>query len=284
MIVPADARIDLQVHTVYSDGHWQPDALVEYLAAHGFRIAAVTDHDTLAHVEELRALGETHGILMLAGTEITTSWREHPAHLLCYARRFVGEAIAEVAQATEQGQLANTRAVRDELLRRGYTFPREDELLAQQEGHVVRPIDNARLLLEHGYASDIQQALKMIRAAGYRQVTAPLAEAVAAAHAGGAVAVLAHPGRDGDEIHRYDPEQIEALLTEVPLDGIEVYYPLHTAEQVAAYEKLAHERQLLVSAGSDSHGPRQRYPIGYQAQQCMELLARCGIEIQDIAS
>ena len=66
----------------------------------------------------------------------------------------------------------------------------------------------------------------------------------------------------------------------MPLDGIEVYYPLHTAAQVAAYEALARERGLLVSAGSDSHGPRQRLPIAYEARQCAALLARSEVEVQ----
>lgn len=283
MIVPADARIDLQLHTIYSDGHWVPAELMEYLAANGFRVAAVTDHDTLAHVEEIRALGAKRGVRVIAATELTTSWSGRPAHLLCYAERFVGGAegpLAEVARATEQDQLANTRAVRAELMRRGYTFPREAEVLAGHGGNVARPIDNARLLVEHGYAADIQHALVRVREAGYVQVTVPLAEAVAAAHASGAVAILAHPGRGGGEIQRYDPDLIEAVLAEVPLDGIEVYYPLHTAEQVEAYEALARERGLLVSAGSDSHGPRQRLPIAYLARLCAALLARCGVEVQ----
>lgn len=278
MIVPADARVDLQLHTIYSDGHWRPDELMEYLAVHRFRVAAVTDHDTLAHVDEIRALGEARGVHIIAATEITTSWRGLPAHLLCYAERFEGEALAEVARATEQGQLANSLAVHAELLRRGYTFAHEAE--EQAAGPVVRRIDNARLLVEHGYAGGIAQALEMIRAAGYVQVTAPLAEAVAAAHASGAVAVLAHPGRGGGEIQRYEPERIVAVLAEVPLDGIEVSYPLHTAEQVAAYQALARKHGLLVSAGSDSHSPRQRYPIAYEARQCAALLARCGIEVE----
>lgn len=279
--IAATARIDLQLHTVYSDGHWQPAELMGYLAAHGFRVVAVTDHDTLDHVEEIQALGAERGILVIAGTEITTSWRGQPAHLLCYAERFTGGKLADIARATAQGQLANSRAVWQELIRRGYSFPRQVDVLAGQDGQVARPIDNAQLLLVHGYAPDIDQALAMIRAAGYVQITAPLAEAVAAAHASGALAVLAHPGRGDGEIHRYDPDVIAAVLADVPLDGIEVYYPLHSSEQVAAYDALARERGLLVSAGSDSHGPRQRLPLAYEALLCAALLARCGVAVED---
>lgn len=281
-IVPT-AHIDLQVHTVYSDGHWRPAELMDYLAAHDFRVVSVTDHDTLEHVEEIQALGAERGVHVIAGTEITASWRGQPAHLLCYAAGFTGRELASVARATEREQRANTRAVWKELTRRGYDFPRQAEVVAAQDGQVTRPIDNARLLLQHGYAHDMEQALVMIHDAGYVQVTAPLAQTVAAAHASDAVTVLAHPGRGDGEIRQYDPETIAAMLTDVPLDGIEVHYPLHTPEQVAAYDMLARGHGLLISAGSDSHGPRQRYPVTYEARLCAALLARCGVDVVGVA-
>lgn len=279
--IGADASIDLHTHTLYSDGHWQPEELIAQLAREGIAVAAVTDHDTVEHVDALRALGRDLGVHLLAGTEVTTSWRGMPAHLLCYAAALTSDALATLIQATVRGQLDNTREVYRTLVEeRGYAFPDQREVLAERDGAVVRPIDNARLLLRHGYAPDLPSAMEMIREVGYAQVTAPLEEAVAAAHASGAVTVLAHPGRGGGEIHRYDPEQIEALLVDVPLDGIEVYYPTHTPEQTAAYAALARRRGLLVSAGSDSHGPRQRLPIAYPASLCAALLERCGVAVR----
>lgn len=276
--IDATAHVDLHTHTLYSDGHWQPADLIGHFAREGFAVAAITDHDTVEHMDELRALGRHAGVHLLVGTEVTTSWHGLPAHLLCYAAELTSDALAILMQATVRGQLDNTRQVYDTLTRdRGYAFPRQRQILAERAGEVVRPIDNARLLLRHGYAPDIATALEMIRDAGYRQITAPLEDAVAAAHASGAVTVLAHPGRGGGEIHRYEPDQIAALIDTVPLDGIEVYYPTHTPEQTAAYLDLARRHKLLVSAGSDSHGPRQRLPIAYPAHLCAALLERCGV-------
>src|SRR5579885_1974405 len=78
-----DDPIDLQIHTVYSDGQWQPDQLFDYLRAEGFRAVSITDQDTLEHVEELVALGAEHKIIVIPGVEVTTSWRGLSAHLLC---------------------------------------------------------------------------------------------------------------------------------------------------------------------------------------------------------
>lgn len=272
MHISADDIIDLQIHTIYSDGHWQPPALFDYLAQAHFRLVSITDHDSLERVHELQMLGATHGIYVLPGVEMSTNWQGKSAHLLCYAAEFRGDALARMARGTVAAQLANTLAVYEELQRRGYRFP-------QGSGVPVRPIDNARLLHANGFAASLEDALAMIADAGYRSITVPLAEAVSAAHAGGALAVLAHPGRGGGEIQQYDVPLLADMLLDVPLDGIEVRYPTYSDEQVAAYTAFAREHGLLMSAGSDSHGPRQRLPVPYPASLCADLLARCGIAV-----
>ncbi|HTK09276.1 MAG TPA: PHP domain-containing protein, partial [Ktedonobacteraceae bacterium] len=67
-----------------------------------------------------------------------------------------------------------------------------------------------------------------------------------------------------------------------PLDGIEVYYPTHSPELVATYLAYAAQHNLLISAGSDSHGPPGRMPIKYRAELCRDLLERVGIAVQAI--
>lgn len=279
MRLSATDAVDLQLHTIYSDGHWQPAELFDYLAGAGFRAVAITDHDRVDTAGELDALGAARGIAVIPGVEVTTIWRGWSAHMLCYTgdlTALADGALARLTVVTVRAQEENTQAVYDALRSRGYEFPRQAEVLAGNGGHLRRPIDNARLLQAHGLAPDRASALAMIADAGYRSMTAPLAEAVAAAHVDGALAILAHPGRRGGEIHRYDPPQLRELLGEVPLDGLEARYPTHTPEQVAAYIALADELGLLVSAGSDSHGPRQRLPVPYPAASCAALLARCG--------
>lgn len=275
-----DDRIDLQIHTVYSDGQWQPVELFAWLQHEAFRAVAITDHDTMEHLGELQVLGERHGVHVVPAVEVTANWHGRGAHLLCYAQRFTGDALAGLTRRTEAAQRANTAEVYEELLRRGHRFPRRPQALAHQQGQVVRPVDNATLLHAHGYAATLDEALAHIRDAGYRSITAPLSEAVDAAHASGAVAVLAHPGRGGGEIQAYPAPLVREVLAAVPLDGIEVRYPLHTDQQVAEYTALARERGLLISAGSDSHGPGGRLPIPYPAASSRALLERCGVSVR----
>jgi len=277
-----DAAIDLHMHTVYSDGKWRPRDLFDTLAQDGFRLVSVVDHDQMEHLPEVMALGAERGIRVIAGTEVTTEWRGRPAHMLCFAPApggFTSDALRGVLDDTAANMRANTHMVYERMLARGYTFPRQDELLAHQRGEVIRARDVADLLVAHGHVAGLREALRIVTEAGYQQARAPMGAAAQAAHASGALCLLAHPGRGEGEIHRYAPEEIEALVSEIPLDGVEVYYPTHTLEQVAAYEALARRRGLLMSAGSDSHGPHQRLPVAYPAQRIAPLLERLGVAL-----
>jgi hypothetical protein len=47
------------------------------------------------------------------------------------------------------------------------------------------------------------------------------------------------------------------------LAGVEVYYPDHTPEQTACYASLASSLGLLVTGGTDFHGPyRNAFSLG----------------------
>ena len=93
-----------------------------------------------------------------------------------------------------------------------------------------------------------------------------------------ALALIAHPGR-GDGFARFDAEQLDRLRATIPIDGLEVRHPAHTSEQGEDFLAYARTHRLLVSAGSDSHGPPGILPITYPAASCRELLARLGVEI-----
>ena len=276
----SDTAIDLHMHTTYSDGHWQPEELFRYLAEHHFALVAVTDHDRVDRIEEMQALGQQVGIPVLPGVEVTTQWEGQMGHVLCYGIDPANAVFGQLLQKTVMRQLENTRAVYEELRQRGYKFPRQAEVLAEQGGDLVRPVDNARLMQAHGYAHSIPEAMKIVTDAGFRSIMADMAEAVDAAHEAGGVALIAHPGRREQGFTLYTLALLDEVSAQVPLDGIEVVHPSHSSEQIAEYRAYVSRRGWLKSTGSDSHGPRHRYPIQHQASLSVELLKRCGIVIE----
>jgi len=277
----SNALIDLHMHTTYSDGHWQPKELFSYLSEHHFALVSVTDHDRVDRIEEMQELGCQVGIHVLPGVEVTTEWEGKMGHVLCYGIEPADAGFGSLLQKTVNRQRENTQAVYRELRRRGYEFPRQVEVLAEQQGDLVRPVDNARLLHAHGYAQNFQEAMKIITDAGFRSIMADMAETVDTAHQAGGVALIAHPGRRESGFTLYTTELLDQVSERVPLDGIEVIHPSHSVEQIADFQAYVSPRGWLQSTGSDSHGPRHRYPIAHQASLSAALLKRCHVILDE---
>jgi predicted metal-dependent phosphoesterase TrpH len=276
-----DAAVDLHMHTNYSDGRWPAQQLVDYLAEQGFDLVAVTDHDRVDKVAEIQALGAEKDLPILAGVEMSTRWQGKIAHLLCYGFDPANNVLGELTEKVVRLQLENTYEVNAELRKRGYDFPRQEELLAENGGKLRRPADNAYLLMEHKYAPDWQMALNMIREAGFRSILADLGEAVEAAHKSRAICIHAHPGRGDGEFTKYSTEMLDQLRADIPIDGIEVYHPYHNEQAREMYQEYVDKHNLLFSTGSDSHSVANRMPIKYRAETSRALLERLGVQIVD---
>ena len=274
-----DASIDLHMHTTYSDGRWPAQQLIDYLVSEGYDLVAITDHDRVDTVASIQAMAAEQKLPVLAGVEMSTEWNGYMGHMLCDGFEPENNALGEITEKVVREQLENTHAVHDELLRRGYTFPRETEVLAENGGQLRRPADNARLLREHGQAADWQTAMRMIREAGFRSIMADMAETVDAAHRSGAVCLIAHPGRRERNFTFYCHDLLDQLRADVPIDGIEVYHPYHSTETIETYLAYVRKHNLLLSTGSDSHSMPGRMPIKHRAEISRQLLERMGIQI-----
>ncbi len=275
-----EAAIDLHMHTTYSDGRWPAQQLIDFLANEAYDLVAVTDHDRVDMVASIQDLAAEKNLPVLAGVEMSTQWKGKMGHMLCYGFDPEDNYLREITEDVVRLQLVNTQEVHDELLHRGYEFPREAEVLAENGGKLRRPVDNGRLLREHGYAPDWQTAMKMIREAGFRSIMADMGETVDAAHRSGAVCLIAHPGRREQSFTFYDIDLLDELRAGIPIDGIEVYHPYHSPEIVKAYLEYVRKHHLLLSTGSDSHGIPGRMPVKHRAEISRELLERVGILVK----
>jgi predicted metal-dependent phosphoesterase TrpH len=276
LILAADAAIDLQLHTVYSDGTWTPERLMDYLVSEQFGLAAITDHDRPDTASALQRLAAEKGLPLLMASEFSASWKGEPTDVLCYGFDPENNALVEVAQEVAHRQQANTREVLDKLSQQGYTFPAEEQAAILEAPSARQPHALVALLKQYGTGGDSPG--KLLREAGCDFATVDIAAVVDATHRSGGVCLLAHPGR-GDGYIRYDEALLDELRRELPVDGFEVYYPAHTEEQTAMYRDYARKHSLLTSAGSDSHGPDNK-PVKYRAQLSRGLLERVGIEIR----
>lgn len=289
LVLAADTAIDLQMHTTYSDGSWTPEQLIDYLVSEQFGVVAITDHDRVDTITSLQQLAAEKGLPVLAAVEMSASWRDEPTDVLCFGFDPEKNALNDLAQDIAHRQRENTREVYENLRQKGYISSEqqgdvEEPLLSHELAALLekpssqQPHELVALLKKHGYGTGEPSVGKMITDAGFFWATTDIAAVVDATHRSGGVCLIAHPGR-GEGYTCYDANLLDELRQEVPIDGFEVYYPAHTAEQIAMYLEYAQKHHLLISSGSDSHSSEKK-PIKYRAELSRHLLERLGIQVK----
>lgn len=273
-----DAAIDLQMHSTFSDGIWTADELLGHVAGEGFSLIAVTDHDHPSATGEMQRLAAERypGVHALSAVEMSSRWNGKMLDLLCFGFDPAHNALTPIGDSTRQRQIDNIREAYDALRRMGYHFGDQDELVPRRGRPELQFDDLLDALLHNGYGDEMAQALDK---SGFTWINVDPAEIVEAAHASGAVCLIAHPGR-GDWWPLFDTAELDRLRKVAPVDGLEIYHPTHSSESSAEYIAYAERHNLLVSTGSDSHGKPSQWPIKYRAETSRKLLERLGVAVR----
>ena len=245
--------IDLHSHTNESDGSLSPAELVCEARRAGIDILAVTDHDTLAGYDQARPVAAEAGLELICGIELSTKLRGHPVHLLGYFAQDNGLAQFRAwvfgLQASRHERNVRLAARLQEL---GLDVTLE-EAAALGRGMTGRP-HFALVMVKKHYVPNVQRAFTdYLSESGKAYVNRhepEFAEAVGKIRAAGGVASLAHPIRLSEDVSVLLPE-----LCDVGLNAIEAYHSDHSSWQTAMYLSLAKRYNLLVTGGSDFHGP-----------------------------
>ena len=244
-------RIDLHVHTDFSDGEFSPLLTCELALAAGLRAMALTDHDTM---EGLADLTPPSGIEIVPGIERKAWWHGRELHVLGY---WCDWAYLKAHSRAEEDRMARNAAIIEKLRADGVDISME-ELLARKKGVVGRP-HIGELLAEKGYFPNARAAFDQWLGEGkpyYAALRRPTPEETAAElRAAGAKVVLAHPYQ-----YRFPPEELAELVrfcADKGFHGVEVYYSGYTPEASRALIRLAAGAGLCVTGGSDFHGARR---------------------------
>jgi predicted metal-dependent phosphoesterase TrpH len=243
---------DLHIHTTYSDGFWTPRQVVERVVAEGdISVIAIADHDVTDGVLEVQALAAPHGIEVIPAIEVSATWRRHPIHILGY---FVD--LENPAFRAEQDRIVGMRLERmRKMLERLRDFRIEvdlDELVDFAGQGIVGRLHLAHFLVDRGWVGSLSEAFSLYLGDD-KPCYVPIGShtpkgAIEMVLQAGGVAVLAHPGLT-------QRDELIPQMVRDGLQGIEVWHGTHTPEQSRYYLSLAKKYGLLVSGGSDCHGP-----------------------------
>jgi predicted metal-dependent phosphoesterase TrpH len=246
------STIDLHLHTRASDGSDTPAELVEAAARGGLEVLAVTDHDTVAAVAEVRAAGQRHGVRVLAGLEITGEVGGRVVHLLAYGEGLLAPGAVDRVEAVRRERLERNHRIGERL--QALTGVGYEQAAALAGRSALSRAHFARALIQAGVVADTAEAfdryLSNGRPAYVPAPSLPVEEVVPLVHGLGGVVVLAHPGRLGAD----EADRVVAAAIDAGVDGLEVWHSQHDAGARRHWQALAERHGLLVTGGSDYHG------------------------------
>ncbi|MCL4498744.1 MAG: PHP domain-containing protein [Chloroflexi bacterium] len=247
--------VDLHVHSTASDGTLNPRELVEAASAIGLSAIAICDHDSVEGIDEGLAAGKLLGVEVVPAIEISTIASGWDTHLLGYFIDHKAPTLLGILGRLRESRKARAEKIVNELNRLGVNLALED-VQAEADGGAVGRAHIARALVGTGAVSGLQEAFSKYLAKGrpgyiLKDVLEPF-EAIELIHSLGGLVSLAHPGVTKSSAY------LDILITH-GLDAIEAYHTEHSPGQRAFYAKLARQKGLLVTGGSDCHGSKSAY-------------------------
>jgi 3',5'-nucleoside bisphosphate phosphatase len=256
-------RADLHSHSTASDGTTPPADVMRRASAAALDVIALTDHDTVAGLEEA-CLALPPGLTLLPGMELSCRMDGHSVHLLGYLFDPGQPELAAECARIRESRLHRAQAMVERLAELGVPVT-WDQVAALAGGGVVGRPHIARAMVEAGVIDAPEQAFgpEWIGPGGRAHVTRYALDpvrAIALIRAAGGVTVLAHPraGTRGWMI----PDDVIAALATAGLHGIEVWHPDQDQSARQELQALAAMLGVVASGGSDDHGELTGYRIG----------------------
>ncbi len=256
-------NFDFHIHSKYSDGEYDVETIINKLNENNITNFAITDHDNVESVDYLRE----RNLNNISGVEMSSRYNNLNMHILGY---YIDGDLDELKKLCNRvSELRKARLYEHvSKLEKEYNL-QFDELdlmnLTKKYSTLGRP-HIGKLLIKYGYVSSMEEAFKKylfnVHSSIFYRMDAKLV--IDAIHKAGGIAILAHPKKIEDK-YNIDIEDFLPDLVEIGIDGIEIYNSLHYNEDSKRYKDIATKYNLLISGGSDYHGPniKPNVKLGY---------------------
>ncbi|BBP57731.1 phosphatase [Pseudomonas sp. St316] len=235
---------------------------------HGVRVLALTDHDTLEGLDEARSAATALGMQLVNGVELSCTWGGATIHVLGYGFDVNAPALVQAIAQLHDGRWLRSEEISRKLALKGMPGALDGARQIQQElgdsGNAPARPHFADWMVREGFVKDRAEAFRKWLGAGklgdVKQHWPTLEETVETLRAAGAWVSLAHPWHY--DFTRSKRRRLVADYIQAGGHAIEVVNGHQPAEQVGSLAILAREFGLLVTAGSDFHGPGGWSEIG----------------------
>ena len=258
-------RIDLHMHSTFSDGTDTPEMLLENVKAKGLGLFALTDHDTYAGCIEMRKHlkeGDPH---FVNGVEFSTKDAKGKYHVVGLGFDLNSKYMYEMTETFHQIRVNKAKNriafLRSEM---GVKISEEEEAWILSQNNPGKP-HIGRVLVDNGYATDVSEAIRKY-VVKYKEVEREMTpeEAIETILRSGGIPVLAHVplGDGGQSLTDAEVEERIVRFKKLGLLGVEGFYSDYTEHDTDLMLSLASKYSLYVSAASDYHGKNKKIGIG----------------------
>ena len=249
-------KIDLHIHTTYSDGTFSPEMVIDTALECGLDVIALTDHDNiLSHNVAFDYVKKNNiNIEIIPGVEINTIYKGYEVHILGYFMDTLNSDFQNLMRTQQEARVKQTNEIIELLSKKaGIKLKFEDvKALVAEGGSIGRP-HIARAITNAGGVNNVMEAYaKYINDASnvyvQRKTVSPH-EACEIIYEAGGIPVFAHP------IDVEISDELAKELISYGLRGIEAYHRKHSPAVVEHYSSLAEKYGLIITGGSDFHAP-----------------------------
>lgn len=246
-------KIDFHVHTNASDGLLSPASVFSRAKSLGLDGLAITDHDTVAALQEASNVAKSLDMFFIPGFELSCEEYNSAVHILAYGVDASNKELNEYFEKYREGKKNRLYGILSKLEKLDIFLTVEN--LNMQSLDNVSMVHIARAMLEKGYVKSIEEAFNRYLAerkpayVDYKKPTAT--EGIEFIRSINAIPVLAHPG-----LIKLSKEKLSKAILgwkKAGLAGIEAFHPAHSLSENEMFNIIAKTNNMLVSAGSDFH-------------------------------
>lgn len=260
-----DKLIDLHTHTTFSDGELSPEELINLAIQSNVGTLAITDHNTTNGLKGLDKERYKDQIRIIDGIELSAEWNTGRMHILGYGIDPYSVVLNDKMKEQESYSINKVMTIIEQLKRDyGITFSKEDFINIVNAKHSIGRPDIATLCIKYGYAKNEDEAFDRYLNPAYKKTKKfnkrlSYEECFDIIKKSGGIPTLAHPITLG-----LSEGPFLGLIKDMKscgLEAIEVYHSNQDEEERNFYLNAAMQNDLLVSGGSDFHGPNKKPSI-----------------------
>lgn len=251
---------DLHSHSTASDGTLTPAELVKRAAVAGVGVLALTDHDTLDGYPEARDEASKHALSLLAGVEISVTWRRMTIHVLGLNLDSANQTLLQGLQGLQKFRVWRAEEIARRLQKKGIDGALQGARRLCR-GNIVSRTHFARFLVQSGHAASVPDVFRRFLVKGKPGYVggqwSSMEEALGWIRDAGGIAAIAHPAR-----YRLSRSKLGTLVKDFKAlggEGLEVVSGSHNRDETLHMAAVAHEHHLYASCGSDFHSPDQSW-------------------------